>query len=83
MDMIDTLVDLRCLELGIAPFSISPSALNDLDNSGALREQKRKFRKIRKKLSKKLKRPATRSDVVHQIRMQVFSEFFSKSADDS
>ena len=76
----EILVDIKCLELGIVPFSImqKPSPFEGMDDSDA-KKVKRKFRKLKRKLNKKryLGRKSNNRDVYHSIQMKVYEEMLS------
>ena len=76
-DFINVTVDLQCLELGIAPVS-DPEYLNfNGMTSEEIHTAKRKYRKIRRRLKKKLGRNPGRWDIIHHLRTQAWANFFN------
>ena len=80
----EILVDIKCLELGIVPLSImqKTNPFEGMSDSEA-KKVKRKFRKLKRKLSKKeydgafLHRKSKSRDVYHSIQMKVYQEMLS------
>ena len=76
-ECIDMSVDLECLDLGIVPVSdrsfLQFKGMSEED----IRAAKRKYRKIKRKLKKKLGRTPSRWDIIHHLRAKAWSKLFN------
>jgi len=76
-EFIDMTVDLECLERGIIPISdrsfLQFKGMSEED----IRASKRKYRKIRRKLKKKLGRTPSRWDITHHLRTKAWAKLFN------
>jgi len=76
-ELVKILVDLHCLEMGILPISssgyLSFKGMSDKDAHIA----KRKYRKLRRKLKKKLNRNPSIYDINHHVREKIWDQFFN------
>jgi len=76
-DFIDIAVDLACLEIGIAPVSDRSFLQFKGMSEDEIHTAKRKYRKIRRKLKKKLGRNPGRWDIIHHLRAQAWAKLFN------
>ena len=73
-ELITTMVDLRCLEIGIIPLSSPGFLLFKGMSPDEIRVAKRKYRKLKRKLKKKLHRNPSIYDIKHHLREAAWSE---------
>lgn len=74
-DHIQILVDLRCLELGIAPLSDSFDNFEGMCPKQA-RVCKRKFRKLKRKISREIGHPVGRKKINSYMRTLEWKKYF-------
>lgn len=76
-EFIDMAVDLACLEMGIVPVSDREYLQFKGMSEDEIRIAKRKYRKVRRKLKKKLRRNPGRWDIIHHLRSQAWAKLFN------
>jgi hypothetical protein len=76
-EFIDMAVDLECLELGIIPVSDRSFLQFKGMPEDDIRIAKRKYRKLKRKLKKRLGRFPSRWDVIHHLRSAAWAKLFN------
>jgi len=77
MQIIDMTVDLECLEIGIVPVSDQAFLQFKGVPEDEARVAKRKYRKIKRKLKKRLGRTPSRWDIIHHLRTRAWAKLFN------
>lgn len=76
-EAVSAMVDLQCLEMGIFPLSMPDQSSFKGMPPDELRISRRKYRKLRRKLKKKLHRNPSIYDIRHYLREKVWSQLLN------